>query len=154
MAGRERPDCARIPDVIDLTFPHGKWQGREDEAAALPSHGDGRSRQIKLWEIAPEDGVASGVYNRAVKSLSASLARNNATAVIESSAEDAALVRCASEPGAGCTRMEFGGLAQTFRLPVSAVARYVPLPSRKVITDPNSHESMMWRDPLNNDSLL
>ncbi len=110
--------------------------------------------QIKLWEIAPEDGVASGVYNRAVKSLSASLARNNATAVIESSAEDAALVRCASEPGAGCTRMEFGGLAQTFRLPVSAVARYVPLSSRKVITDPNSHESMMWRDPLNNDSLL
>ncbi|CAK9877601.1 unnamed protein product [Sphagnum jensenii] len=151
MAGRERPDCARIPDVIDLTFPHGKRQRREDEAAALPSDGDGRSRQIKLWEIAPEDGVASGVYNRAVKSLSASLARNNATAVIESSAEDVALVRCASEPG---SRMEFGGLAQTFRLPVSAVARYVPLSSRKVITDPNSHESMMWRDPLNNDSLL
>jgi hypothetical protein len=46
MAGRERRDCARIPDVSDLTFPHGKWQGREDEAAALHSHGDGRSRQV------------------------------------------------------------------------------------------------------------
>jgi len=46
MAGRERRDCARIPDVSDLTFPHGKWQGGEDEAAALPSDGDGRSRQV------------------------------------------------------------------------------------------------------------
>jgi hypothetical protein len=52
--------------------------------------------RIKLWEIALEDGVASGVYTRAVESLSASLARNNA-AVIELSAEDAALVRCALE---------------------------------------------------------
>lgn len=31
--------------------------------------------------------------------------------------------------------MEFLGLAQTFRLPVSAVTGYVPLSSRKVIID-------------------
>lgn len=44
----------------------------------------------------PEDGAASGVYNRAVEKLSLSLARTNA-AIIELHSEDAALVRCALE---------------------------------------------------------
>jgi hypothetical protein len=52
--------------------------------------------RIKLQEIMPEDGAASGVYSRAVEKLSLSLARNNA-AIIELNSEDAALVRCALE---------------------------------------------------------
>lgn len=52
--------------------------------------------RVKLTEMLPEDGAASGVYTRAVESLSQSLARNNA-AIIELNGEDAALVRCALE---------------------------------------------------------
>ncbi|KAG0562083.1 hypothetical protein M758_9G172900 [Ceratodon purpureus] len=52
--------------------------------------------RIKLQDMVPEDGAASGVYNRAVEKLSISLARNNA-AIIELNSEDAALVRCALE---------------------------------------------------------
>ena len=52
--------------------------------------------RIKLQDIVPEDGAASGVYNRAVEKLSFSLSRNNA-AIIELNSEDAALVRCALE---------------------------------------------------------
>lgn len=52
--------------------------------------------RVKLMEMLSEDGAASGVYTRAVESLSLSLARNNA-AIIELNGEDAALVRCALE---------------------------------------------------------
>jgi len=52
--------------------------------------------RIKLQEILPEDGAASGVYTRAVEKLALSLARNNA-AIIELNSDEAALVRCAIE---------------------------------------------------------
>lgn len=52
--------------------------------------------RIKLHEILPEDGAASGVYTRAVEKLAVSLARNNA-AIIELNPNDAAIVRCALE---------------------------------------------------------
>ncbi|XP_024368287.1 uncharacterized protein [Physcomitrium patens] len=50
--------------------------------------------RVKLVELLPEDGAASGVYTRAVEELSLSLARYNA-AIIELNGEDTALVRCA-----------------------------------------------------------
>lgn len=52
--------------------------------------------RIKLHEIMPEDGAASGVFTRAVERLGLSLARTNA-AIIELNPDDAALVRCALE---------------------------------------------------------
>jgi hypothetical protein len=64
---------------------------------AASENGDGGILQlarVKLAELLPEDGAASGVYTRAVEKLSLSLARNNA-AVIELNGEDAALLRCA-----------------------------------------------------------
>lgn len=52
--------------------------------------------RIKLTDILPEDGAPSPVYAKAVEDLSSCLARHGA-AIIELSAEDAALVRCALE---------------------------------------------------------
>eukprot|EP00897_Mesotaenium_endlicherianum_P010739 jgi/Mesen1/9694/ME000069S09099 len=50
--------------------------------------------RVKLSELLPEDGAASGIYTRAVENISLSLARYNA-AILQLDAEDAALVRCA-----------------------------------------------------------
>lgn len=52
--------------------------------------------RVKLADILPEDGPPSAVYTRAVEDLSTCLSRQGA-AVLELSAEDAALVRCALE---------------------------------------------------------
>eukprot|EP00250_Pteridium_aquilinum_P035648 c9762_g1_i1 orf=606-2351(-) len=52
--------------------------------------------RIKLTEILPEDGAASSEYAKAVEDLWGCLARHGA-AIVELSAEDAALVRCALE---------------------------------------------------------
>lgn len=52
--------------------------------------------RIKLSEMLPEDGAASFEYTKTIDDLWNSLARHGA-AIIELSAEDAALVRCALE---------------------------------------------------------
>ncbi|KAL4186203.1 hypothetical protein AMTRI_Chr09g13020 [Amborella trichopoda] len=52
--------------------------------------------RIKFSDIAPYDGAPSGLYNKAVETLSGSLTRHNA-AVIELGSEDSALLRCAME---------------------------------------------------------
>lgn len=78
--------------MIEVSSP------RESSQNHAPSeNGEGAFKglgRIKLGELLPEDGAASGVYTRAVEELSLSLARNNA-AIIELNGEDAALVRCA-----------------------------------------------------------
>ncbi|KAJ7535841.1 hypothetical protein O6H91_12G048300 [Diphasiastrum complanatum] len=71
--------------------------------------------RVKLADILPEDGAPSDSYTRAVETLSGSLARVNA-AIVELSAEDAALVRCALESAKLYfqTRSQTNGVAQTW----------------------------------------
>ncbi|CAH9105054.1 unnamed protein product [Cuscuta europaea] len=61
------------------------------DLAALPP-----LTRVKLSDILPYDGAPVGRYSRAMEALSGSLMRHNA-AVIELSAEDAAVLRCGLE---------------------------------------------------------
>lgn len=81
----------RVTELTRFSISSASYQSAGSE------NGEGGALQlarVKLAELLPEDGAASGVYTRALEKLSLSLARNNA-AVIELNGEDAALLRCA-----------------------------------------------------------
>lgn len=87
--------------------------------------------RVKLADILPEDGPPSAVYTRAVEDLSSCLSRYGA-AILELSAEDSALVRCALESATLYfrTRAQVAGSAPWGGAGWSKTSGYVPSASR------------------------
>eukprot|EP00250_Pteridium_aquilinum_P014354 c21933_g1_i1 orf=716-2584(+) len=87
--------------------------------------------RVKLADILPEDGPPSAIYTRAVEDLSSCLSRHGA-AILELSAEDAALVRCALESATLYfrTRAQAAGSASWGGAGWSKTSGYVPSASR------------------------